>query len=157
MKNLFSTPQDEPDIRAAFFAMASLMMILLPTLLMVTNPQKLVSLPLSLKGNRTEIKAVSKGMVEKMELRVEENGFRLTVAVRKTDVLASSGNTETQTWDLPDFDAVKIELKKLQVLDPDNHKIYVKPLALSSTQELVQWMDALQIHLGLTEVVLEHP
>ena len=61
MKSLFKKKPIEPDIRAAFFALASLMMILLPTLLMVTNPEKMVSLPLSLSNGQSQFTASSTG------------------------------------------------------------------------------------------------
>ena len=81
MKTLFRKKPTETDIRAAFFALASLMMILLPTLLMVTNPEKMVSLPLSLSNGQSQLIAPHSGIVEKIMVRANSDSFEVEVRV----------------------------------------------------------------------------
>ena len=61
---LFRSSREDSDARSAF-ALASLMMILLPTLLMVTNPQKMVAVPLSLSKPNGTFTPTHTGIVEK--------------------------------------------------------------------------------------------
>ena len=64
---LFRSSREDSDARSAFFALASLMMILLPTLLMVTNPQKMVAVPLSLSKPNGTFTPTHTGIVEKIK------------------------------------------------------------------------------------------
>ena len=56
MKRLFVSQEiDSQGMTSALFAMASLMMLLLPTLLLSTSTQKFTSVPLSIAGSAEEI------------------------------------------------------------------------------------------------------
>ena len=155
MRKLFSAPKQEIDIRPAFFALAALMMILLPTLLMITNPQKMIGIPLSMAGGSQDIPPTPPGAIEKIIVIVTEQGFVLQASVRKTDVLASSGDVELKTWNKKSWEEVLAELRKLKNLDPDRKRIQLSPALSSSTQQIVQWMDQLQTPDLFPEVVLQ--
>ena len=157
MKSLFKKKPIEPDIRAAFFALASLMMILLPTLLMVTNPEKMVSLPLSLSNGQSQFTAPHNGIVEKIMIRGNDDSFEVEVLVRKSDVLADSGNTESKSWSMKNWSEVTDRLTKIRQLDSSQEKITFRPRGTDSAQAVIKWMDSLQLGLGFSNVVLEHP
>ena len=144
------------DIRPAFFALAALMIILLPTLLMITNPQKIVGIPLSMARGSQEIPPTPPGIIEKIVIVVQDDDhFLLKASVRKTDVLASSGDVELKSWKKNSWNGVIEELQDLKKLDPDRKRIQLSPALKSSTQEIVQWMDHLQSPDLFPEVVLQ--
>ena len=157
MRPLFRKKPIETDTRAAFFALASLMMILLPTLLMVTNPEKMVSLPLSLSNGQSQFTAPHSGIVEKIMVRANSDSFEVEVRVRKSDVLADSGNTESKSWSMNTWSEVTDRLGKIRQLDDTQEKITFRPRGTDSAQAVIQWMDSLQLGLGFSNVVLEHP
>ena len=157
MKTLFRKKPTETDIRAAFFALASLMMILLPTLLMVTNPEKMVSLPLSLSNGQSQLIAPHSGIVEKIMVRANSDSFEVEVRVRKSDVLADSGNTELKSWSMDTWAEVTERLSKIRQMDSTQEKITFRPRGTDSAQAVIQWMDSLQLGLGFSNVILEHP
>ncbi len=157
MSSLFRKTHVESDTRAAFFALASLMMILLPTLLMVTNPEKLVSIPLSLSNGQTQFTPPHSGIVEKIMVRSNIEKFEIEVWVRKSDVLADSGNTEVKSWSVGTWQEVTERLTAIRQLDNEQEKITFRPKGSHSAQEVIRWMDSLQIGLGFSNVVLEHP
>ncbi len=156
-RSLFSKNREESDARAAFFALASLMMILLPTLLMVTNPQKMVSVPLSLANAGGTFTPTHTGMVEKISVIATVDGFVVEMRVRKSDVLASTGNTEIKSWSVGAWSDVQARLREIQRLDPEQGKIHVQPTSTHDAQTVIGWLDNLQLNLGFDNVVLEHP
>lgn len=154
---LFKRSADEADVRSGFFAMASLMMILLPTLLMVTNPQKMVTVPLSLSNASGTFTPTHTGMVEKISIMATSTGFLVEMNVRKSDVLAASGNTELKSWNVTNWNSVLTRLREIQTIDPEQHKIYVRPTPNHNAQTVIGWLDSLQMTLDFDNVVLEHP
>ena len=165
MHPLFRPNRDESDSRSAFFAMASLMMILLPTLLMVTNPQKMVSVPLSLAAGQSEFTTLHTGPVEKVRILDTEpdtdqdtaqDSFTVEMWVRKSDVLASTGNTEIKTWTVDNWPSVEQRLQEIRQLDPEQQKIHILPSSKRSAQTVIHWLDSLQLQLGFQKVVVEH-
>ena len=154
---LFKRSADESDARSGFFAMASLMMILLPTLLMVTNPQKIVTVPLSLSNVSGTFTPTHTGMVEKISIIATSTGFLVEMNVRKSDVLAASGNTELKSWTMTNWDSVLLRLREIETIDPEQHKIYVRPTSKNNAQTVIGWLDSLQLNLSFDNVVLEHP
>lgn len=157
MNHLFRKNITESDTRAAFFALASLMMILLPTLMMVTNPQKIVSVPLSLSGTQGQFTAPHAGIVERISVVANKNSFTVSINVRKSDVLAASGSVETKTWELDSWESTVRRLEAIRSMDVEQHRITLRPTKEHSAQEVIQWMDAVQLQLNFTEVRLEHP
>jgi len=154
---LFKRSTEESDARSGFFAMASLMMILLPTLLMVTNPQKMVTVPLSLSQASGTFTPTHTGMVEKISIIATSTGFLVEMNVRKSDVLAASGNTELKSWTMTNWNSVLTRLRKIQKVDPEQHKIYVRPTSQHNAQTVIGWLDSLQLNLAFDDVILEHP
>jgi biopolymer transport protein ExbD len=157
MTPLFRKQHGESDTRAAFFALASLMMILLPTLMMVTNPEKIVSVPLALSNGASQFTAPHNGIVEKISVVAHPNSFTVSIDVRKSDVLAASGSVETKTWELESWTDTLKRLEAIHQMDSEQQKISLRPGKDHSAQDVIQWMDAIQLQVGLTEVRLEHP
>ena len=155
MRRIFNKPKQEADIRPAFFALSALMMILLPTLLMITNPQKMIGIPLSIAGGSQDVPPTPPGVIEKIIVLVQEDSaFQIKAHVRKTDVLASSGDVEQKSWHKDSWDDVLTELQNLKRLDPERKRIQLSPALSSSTQEIVLWMDQLQSPDLFPEVIL---
>ena len=156
-QRLFRPSREDNDARAAFFALASLMMILLPTLLMVTNPQKMVAVPLSLSKPNGTFTPTHTGIVEKISVLANTSGFTVEMHVRKSDVLASAGNTEIKSWNIADWKGVQNRLLEIQKIDPEQRKISLRPSPTQDAQTVIQWLDNLQLSMGFESVVLEHP
>ena len=154
---LFRHSKENGDARSAFFALASLMMILLPTLLMVTNPQKMVAVPLSLSKPNGTFTPTHTGVVEKINIVATQNGFTVEMHVRKSDVLASTGNTEIKSWDVSDWNGVQNRLNEIQKVDPEQGKVSLRPNPMNDAQTVIGWLDSLQLSMGFESVVLEHP
>ena len=154
---LFHGPRETGDARSAFFALASLMMILLPTLLMVTNPQKMVAVPLSLSKPNGSFTSTHTGIVEKINILVTSEAFTVEMHVRKSDVLATTGNTEIKSWNLSNWKAVQNRLTEIQKVDPTQSKVSLRPSPNHNAQTVIGWIDSLQLSMGFESVVLEHP
>lgn len=154
---LFRRSKEDGDARSAFFALASLMMILLPTLLMVTNPQKMVAVPLSLSKPNGTFTPTHTGIVEQINVLATQTGFTVEMHVRKSDVLASTGNTEVKSWDVSDWNAVQDRLAEIQKIDPAQSKVSLRPNPGHEAQTVIGWLDSLQLSMGFDSVVLEHP
>lgn len=157
MTPLFRKHHIESDTRTAFFALASLMMILLPTLMMVTNPEKIVSVPLSLSSGSGEFSAPHNGIVERISVVAHPNAFTVSIDVRKSDVLAASGSIETKTWEFESWPDTLKRLESIRKMDLEQQKISLRPTKEHPAQDIIQWMDTVQLQLGFTEVHLEHP
>jgi hypothetical protein len=155
MSKLFSIPEDPPDIRPALLSMSALMMILLPTLLLITTPQKLIGISLSMAGASTEIPQTPSGLVESLHIEVTSDGFLIEAKVRKTDVLSSSGDVERKTWLLNSWSECVDRLEQIKSLDPTRKRIQLSPLPTSSTKEVIHWMDTLQQDTLYPEVIIE--
>ena len=154
---LFRRSSESGDARSAFFALASLMMILLPTLLMVTNPQKMVAVPLSLSQPNGRFIPTHTGIVEKINISAIGDKFVVEMHVRKSDVLASTGNTEIKSWTVSNWRGVQDRLAEIQKVDPDQRKVSLRPLPTHDAQTVLGWLDSLQLFMGFERVVLEHP
>jgi len=155
MSKLFNNPQQEPDIRPALLSMSALMMILLPTLLLVTTPQKLVGISLSMAGATTDIPPTPPGILESLRIEVLADGFLIEASVRKTDVLASTGDVEQKTWSFTTWPESIAQLEKIKELDPSRKRIQIAPLPSSETKEVIHWMDSLQKETLFPEVIIE--
>ena len=156
-RRLFRSSSEGSDARTAFFALASLMMILLPTLLMVTNPQKMVAVPLSLSQPNGTFIPTHTGIVEKISILANSSGFTIEMHVRKSDVLASTGNTEIKSWTVSDWSEVQNRLLEIQKVDPKQGKVSLRPSPNHDAQTVIKWLDSLQLLMGFESVVLEHP
>ena len=141
MHRLFNRTHAQADSSTALFAMASLMMLLLPTLLLSTSTQKLSVLPLSIAGSSEELPSDPGNTIKKILLRAESNGFQLQAWVRTTDV--RSQDFEEKNWTIEDTQTLHDVLTQLKALDPDHQRIILKPLASSKTEEVVRWMDVI--------------
>ena len=154
---LFGRSKESGDARSAFFALASLMMILLPTLLMVTNPQKMVAVPLSLSKPNGTFTPTHTGIVEKITVLATQTNFTVEMYVRKSDVLASTGNTEIKSWTVSDWKAVQDRLTEIHKVDSEQVKVFLRPGPTHNAQTVIGWLDSLQLSMNFESVVLEHP
>ena len=142
MKRLFASQEvDSQGMTSALFAMASLMMLLLPTLLLSTSTQKFTSVPLSIAGSAEEIPDRPGSPIKKIWLQTIEEGFSLQAWVRTTDV--RSHDLEERSWDIQDTQELHEALLQLKKIDPTHRRIVLTPLPTSSTEDVVRWMDVL--------------
>ena len=144
----------EPDIKPALMSLAALMMILLPTLLLITTPQKLTAKTLSISGDGQSIPQPTGGVVSSLILSATAEGYLLEAELRKTDVLASSDDIEHKSWIHQEWPEVLETLKQLKTLDPERKRIELRPQLSSTTQQVVGWMDSLQHADRFPEVVI---
>ena len=93
-KRLLTRTSHESDPRPGLLSIISLLLILLPFLLLTTSPQKLAALGFRLPAAGEGLAPLPPGPVEDLHLGVDEGGLLLTTALRRTDVLASVGDTE---------------------------------------------------------------
>ena len=77
--------------------------------------------------------------------------------VRKSDVLASTGNTEVKSWIVADWRGVQDRLIQIQKVDPTQRKVSLRPNPTHNAQTVIGWLDSLQLSMGFESVVLEHP
>ena len=77
--------------------------------------------------------------------------------VRKSDVLASAGNTEIKSWTVGDWQGVQNRLVEIQKVDPEQGKVSLRPSPSDDAQTVIGWLDSLQLSMGFESVVLEHP
>ena len=131
------------------------MMILLPTLLLVTTPQKLVAIPLSIAGTTTKLPPTPNGVVEQLRVEVNNGTFLIEARVRNTDVLAKTGDVETKTWTEDTWEDCLRQLTQLKQLDPSRQRIQIAPDATSPTHQVVYWMDTLQSDSLFPQVIVE--
>ena len=154
-RTIFSSKrQQQPDIRPALMSLAALMMILLPTLLLITSPQKLTALTLSISTDGQQIPSSPNGVISALILTVKPGGYLLEASLRKTDVLASAADTEQKQWVLSEWSEVLSTLTRLKKLDPKRSRIELRPLASSQAQQVVRWMDSLQAKDRFPEVII---
>ena len=141
MPRLFSPSRNETDIRPSLFSMASLMIILLPTLLLSLSTQKFTVLPLSVAGSQSEIPQDPNRLIQKIQLISEDQGFLLQASVRSTDVRADINDVEERKWNPQTLKELQTILQSLKKLDPKHRRIQIQPQPESSTEEVVLWMD----------------
>ena len=146
--------KQQPDIRPALMSLAALMMILLPTLLLITSPQKLTALTLSISADGQQIPSSPNGVISSLVLTVTPGGYMLNASLRKTDVLASATDTEQKQWILSEWSEVLSTLTRLKELDPKRSRIELRPLPNSQAQQIVRWMDSLQAKDRFPEVII---
>ena len=140
MKRLFtSSDVDDQGMSSALFAMASLMMLLLPTLLLSTSTQKLTTLPLSIASSAEELPDRPGSPIKKIVLTSTGKGFSVQAWVRTTDV--RSKDLEEKTWDVQNTKELYQALLQLKKIDPTHKRVTLSPLASSTTEEVVRWMD----------------
>ena len=140
---LFPTQMDKLRIWPVMFSMASLMMLLLPTLLLALSPEKSTTLPLSL-SSPNELPPKQNGPVESLRIAAAESGFTITASIRTTDVLASTGDVEQKEWRLENLQALQLTLRQIKNLDPKRERVTIYPAAESLTEEVVHWMDVIR-------------
>ena len=143
MKRLFATKIDESEgMTSALFAMASLMMLLLPTLLFSTSTQKFTAVPLSIAGSAEELVEKPGSPIKKIQLFALEQGFSLQAWVRTTDVLSS--DWEERGWEIANTEQLHDALLQLKKIDPSAQRITISPLSTSSTEDVIRWMDVVR-------------
>lgn len=141
MPKLFSKKKTETDIRPSLFAMASLMIILLPTLLLSLSTQKFTALPLSIASTQDQAPQDPNRVIQEILLKATEDGFVLHAKVRSTDVRADASDVEERNWDLKSLSALQSTLQSLKKIDPKHRRIQIQPLPQNQTSEVVRWMD----------------
>ena len=125
MPRIFSPSQNETDIRPSLFSMASLMIILLPTLLLSLSTQKFTVLPLSVAGSQSEIPQDPNRLIQKIQLISEDQGFLLQASVRSTDVRADINDVEERKWNPQTLKELQTILQSLKKLDPKHRRIQI--------------------------------
>ena len=106
-------------------------------------------------GTTTEIPPAPPGPIESLRLEVLSDGFLLEAKVRKTDVLASVGDTEVKTWSVRTWKEAIEQLESIKKLDPERKRILLHPDPKSTTKEVIHWMDTLQRGDLFSEVIIE--
>ena len=141
MRRLFEKKTTDADIRPSLFSMASLMIILLPTLLISLSTQKFTALPLAIAGTQNDIPPRPNQIIQEITLQAQKKGFLIDAKVRSTDVRSTLDNLEEKQWKISSLQELQPILQTLKKLDPLHRRILIKPLPLSQTEEVVQWMD----------------
>ena len=143
MKRLFAySHQENEGMTSALFAMASLMMLLLPTLLFSTSTQKFTAVPLSIASSSEESIERPGAPIKKIHLIAREDGFWLKAWVRTTDVRSS--DWEERNWDIRSTEQLHDALQQLKKIDPSAQRITISPLSSSPTEAVVRWMDVVR-------------
>ena len=139
MRKLFSqTELDDQGMSSALFAMASLMMLLLPTLLLSTSTQKFTTLPLSIASSAEELPDRPGSPIKKIVLSASEDGFSVQAWVRTTDV--RSKDLEEKTWNVENTAELYQALAQLKqiarLLAPAQARPFFRHIASASTSNL---------------------
>ena len=142
---LFRAPTAVPDTRPAMLSVIALMVLLLPMTLMTSSAQKLAGLSLSVSGPSETLPPEPPGPVEALRVEVTEAGsYRITAAVRSTDVRATVGDTEAKTFEAADLTALRQVLAQIKGLDPARERITLAPAPTTRTARVVTLMDAVR-------------
>ena len=141
---LFSREDQAQDIRPMMLSMAALMLILIPILMLILNPEKLTSLPLSVAGAAQDIPPTPPGIVEGLLITENSNGFILTAQVRTSDVRSSIGDVEQKEWSFQSLNALQKQLRTLKNLDPSRSRIELSPASTSAVEDVILWMDLIR-------------
>ena len=115
MHRSFQTDIDVPDIRPTLLSLAALMLLLIPILLLIVNPQKTTYLPLSMSTSSGVPPMAHTGPIEVLKISIDTKNesqspesvtdYSITLEVhrRKSDVRASQGDTEVKIWNFKNF------------------------------------------------------
>ncbi len=129
--------------------MISLLLLLLPLLLVTTSAQKRVGLDLKVSSG-AGIQVPSLGAVESLAVHMTPGGLEVRAAVRRTDVTASSGETEERrvplpnTVDGPDLASLQSTLREFKRLDPTRERVALLPTDEVAAGTLVAVLDAVR-------------
>ena len=132
------------DRRPALLSMAALMILLLPTLIMITSTQKTTALPLAVSGNALDIPPISNGLISSLEVTALESGYQLKAHIKKSDVLAGNSDVEEKNWTLENEQELQDKLRALKNQDTQRTRIRLKPHSSSKTQAVVHVLDLLK-------------
>ena len=145
MNRLFGNRQVQAvDRRPALLSMAALMILLLPTLMMITSTQKTTALPLAVSGNALDVPPISPGLISSLEVTALESGYQLKAKIKKSDVLAGSNDVEEKNWIFNNEQELQDKLRELKDQDALRTRIRLKPHSSSNTQAVVQIIDFLK-------------
>lgn len=131
-------------MRPALLSIVALMVLLLPLLLMTTSAQKRTGLALGVPGPEEELPPEPPGIVERLSVERVPEGYRLTAAVRSTDVRAAAGDTEDKSVLADNLGDLQAALATFKALDPKRERVTLIPAADTPTEEVVRWMDAVR-------------
>lgn len=135
------------------------MVILLPMLLMTTSARRLTGLTLSVAAPGDALPPLPPGPIERLAVTVDgTGGYRVQADVRSTDVRAAAGDVERRELSAPDLRGLQGVLRTLKTLDPARKRVTLVPGAETTTQQVVSWMDAVQVDRSgelFPDVVLE--
>ena len=166
----FQTDIEVPDIRPTLLSLAALMLLLIPILLLIVNPQKTTYLPLSMSTSSGVPPIAHTGPIEVLKISIDTKSnseasdpnskyvMQLEVHRRKSDVRASQGDTEIKIWDFTSLDACIQKLRDIKGFDEARERITVIPSKNLRTGDIVFWMDILRQDNGenfYPSVVLE--
>lgn len=143
-RRLFPPAREAPDMRPALLSVVALMLLLVPMVLLTSTGQKATGLALGLPGPDDDLPPTPPGPVEQLRVERVEAGFRVQAAVRRTDVLASSGDVERQELEASDLAALQVHLRRLKRLDPDRERVTLAPGPDTPAGDVVAWMDAVR-------------
>ena len=170
MPRSFQTDIEVPDIRPTLLSLAALMLLLIPILLLIVNPQKTTYLPLSMSTSSGLPPIAHTGPIEVLKISIDTKNnseasdpnskyvMQLEVHRRKSDVRASQGDTEIKIWDFTSLDACIQKLRDIKGFDEARERITVIPSKNLRTGDIVFWMDILRQDNGenfFPSVVLE--
>ena len=158
MKRSFGSNIDIPDIRPTLLSLAALMLLLIPILLLIVNPQKTTSLPLSVSTSSTISQLAHSGPVEKLQIFIDVDNSKsnpsetritsyiLTVEIdiKKSDIRASQGDIERKRWKFHQVSECIQKLRDIKNMDSARERITVIPSKKLQTQDIVYWMDILR-------------
>lgn len=156
MPRSFQTDIDVPDIRPTLLSLAALMLLLIPIMLLIVNPQKTTYLPLSMSTNSGVPPIAHTGPIEVLKISIDtRSGFKssdhlakysiqLEVHRRKSDVRASQGDTEVKIWNFTSPKDCLQKLRDIKSFDKARERITVTPSKNLRTGDIVFWMDILR-------------
>jgi len=132
------------DRRPALLSMAALMILLLPTLLLITSTQKTTALPLAVAGNSADIPPAESGLIASLDVISTDRGYLVEAKLRKSDVLATESDVETKKWVVENDTELQDTLRQLKNRDNLRTRIRLKPLANAKTQTVIHLLDLLK-------------
>ena len=125
------------------------MFLLLPFLLLTTSVQKLVGLDLRIPSSG-DLPPELPGAVEDLTVRVTAKDALVQAQVRKSDVGANIGETETREVEVPatgealDLAGLQAALRSFKRLDPERTRVLLVPDDSVPGRDVVLLMDALR-------------